>query len=314
MTDFVIPAGASDPYVNTASVTCSPAGFPNIYNDTASWSTNLFQPRLAVDKTGPEFTKEGDTASYEVTIKNNSSTDAPDLVIDTITDTLVGNLKDAGNTAVTGNTCAPAYQLASDASCKITYDYLVADGSGQKLSNTVKVETHPAGFPNDVDAQDTYEATLLHPAYTVTKDCKAGTEPVPQEGPALFTIVITNTGDADLVITADDGIGDDQPGGRREPVVPDQRQGAVHRSGHRREHGAHDCGSRHEVRPPEHVREGRKGRLPCRRSRERRQDDAGRQRSGRRLDVKLYSGPDGFDTGTLLATATRLPTRSTSGT
>ena len=33
VTDFVIPEGATDPFVNTATVACSPVGFPNIYTD-----------------------------------------------------------------------------------------------------------------------------------------------------------------------------------------------------------------------------------------------------------------------------------------
>ena len=89
VTDFVIPAGASDPYVNTASVTCSPAGFPNIYNDTASWSTNLFQPAIELTKTGDALSKIGDKVDYVITLENNSSADTPNLNC-TVTDTPLG--------------------------------------------------------------------------------------------------------------------------------------------------------------------------------------------------------------------------------
>ena len=164
------------------------------------------------------------------------------------------------------------------------------------------MQTHPAGFPNDVDASDSHEATLLHPAYTVTKDCKAGTEPVPQEGPALFTIVITNTGDADLVITADDGIGTiNLAAGASQSFQtsvpgPFTGQATVENTVHTTAALATKYG------------------LPNTYAK----DAKGDCRVGGRVNVvkttqggsapvggwtfKLYSGPDGFDTGTLLAT------------
>ena len=87
--DFVIPAGAADPFVNTANVTCSPAGFPNVYRDTASWEPELFQPAINLMKTGDALSKIGDPVDYVITLENNSSTDTPDLTC-TVTDALVG--------------------------------------------------------------------------------------------------------------------------------------------------------------------------------------------------------------------------------
>jgi len=46
----------------------------------------------------------------------------------------------------------------------------------------------------------------VQPSFTVTKAC-AETGPVPQEGPAHFTVTFHNDGGLDLTITADDGIG-----------------------------------------------------------------------------------------------------------
>ena len=42
--DFVIPADAIWPIVNTASASCSPAGCPNVYTASATWSTELIEP------------------------------------------------------------------------------------------------------------------------------------------------------------------------------------------------------------------------------------------------------------------------------
>ena len=58
---FTIPAGASDPFLNTASVTCKPvaATAPVVgsstfsVSDSSSWETQLFQPKVEIIKTGP---------------------------------------------------------------------------------------------------------------------------------------------------------------------------------------------------------------------------------------------------------------------
>ncbi|HET9242939.1 MAG TPA: hypothetical protein VFN99_05810 [Gaiella sp.] len=200
-----VQAGDPDPLVNTVTLTCSPAGFPNVLEASDSHSVNLFQPSLEVEKSADNgFSKSGDSIEYTVTIKNTSSADSPALVFDAITDSIQGDLTDPVN--VDSSTCGAT--LASGVSCVIVYTHLVSEPpDADPLVNTVSVQTHPAGFPNDVDDSASATVDLLHPAYTVTKDCKAGTEPVPQEGPALFTITFANTGDADLVITADDGVG-----------------------------------------------------------------------------------------------------------
>ena len=87
--DFIIPANAVDPFVNTANVVCSPEGFTNVYRDTASWETDLFQPAINLLKTGDELSKIGDPVDYVITLENNSSIDTPDLTC-TVTDALVG--------------------------------------------------------------------------------------------------------------------------------------------------------------------------------------------------------------------------------
>jgi hypothetical protein len=60
-------------------------------------------------------------------------------------------------------------------------------------------------FPNEPSASDTHSVDLVSPSFSVSKEC--ANEPVPQEGPALWTVVISNDGDVDLDIDADDGIG-----------------------------------------------------------------------------------------------------------
>ncbi len=202
ITGFKIPAGAADPFPNTASASCHYPGLTDeVASATASHSVNLFQPSIKVTKTGPAYSKVGDTVTYSVTIQNTSSTDSPDLNLQSFSDSLVPSV----TPPATCNT------LAAGASCSFTYTYTVQAGDdtglpGAQLTNTASATYSPTGFPNQITGQSSATLTLLHPAFTVSKVCSS-TQPVPQAGPAKFAITITNTGDTDLVITADDGIG-----------------------------------------------------------------------------------------------------------
>ena len=194
-TSYIVQIGDPDPFVNTASVSCTyPSLNDVVATDSASHSTNLFQPSVDITKTGPAYAKEGDTITYNITINSTSSADSPNLILDTFGDTLV-----AGVTLP-----AACNELAPGGSCSTSYTYVVPAGAPEVLNNTATVHYHPNGFPNDVTRSDPHIVDIIHPSYTVTKVCKVGIEPVPQEGPALFQITFVNTGDADLVITSDE--------------------------------------------------------------------------------------------------------------
>jgi len=75
--------------VNTASVTYHPGTFTNNISDTDSWTTNLFEPSVDIEKTGDLLSKVGDKITYTVTIHNTSSADTPDLVLASFSDDLV---------------------------------------------------------------------------------------------------------------------------------------------------------------------------------------------------------------------------------
>jgi uncharacterized repeat protein (TIGR01451 family) len=195
---YVIRAGDSDPFLNTAHATCTAEGSSpaiTVSADSNTVSTNLFQPSVAISKTGPGNAQAGDTVTYTVTITNTSSSDSPNLVLANFSDSLVP-----------GVTPPDACQnLAPGDQCSFSYTYTVQSGDPNPLVNTATVLYHPSGFPNNITDSATWKTNLLHPAFKATKSCT--TEPVPQAGPAKFDVTFTNTGDADLVITADDGIG-----------------------------------------------------------------------------------------------------------
>src|SRR5262249_61189309 len=82
-------AADPDPLVNTVTLSCNVAGFPNVLTDTASKSVNLFQPAIDVTKTAENTSKVGDTVHYVITLSNNSSGDTPALTC-TATDSQIG--------------------------------------------------------------------------------------------------------------------------------------------------------------------------------------------------------------------------------
>ena len=201
--DFIIPANAVDPFVNTANVVCSPEGFTNVYRDTASWETNLFQPSVSLTKVGPDYSKVGDIVTYTVTITNTSSADTPNLVLADFTDNLVSSMDEL-------DLPAGCQTLAPAASCTFTYDHLVVTGDdtglpGAHLDNTASVLYHPTGFPNDIEAEDSWVVTLIHPSFTLTKEGDAFSKydtlaEVPFGDVIDYELTLVNTGDVDLVL------------------------------------------------------------------------------------------------------------------
>jgi uncharacterized repeat protein (TIGR01451 family) len=150
---YTVPAGAPDPLVNTANVTCSPVGFPNVLTATDSHTTNLFQPSIQVDKSGPAEAHPGDAINYTFRITNTGSTDSPALMLDSVIDAGVGWAGLGDLTALAAaNGCAT---LASGAACAFTAPYVIPAGTPNgALTNTVSVLYHPLGFTNQITGTD----------------------------------------------------------------------------------------------------------------------------------------------------------------
>jgi uncharacterized repeat protein (TIGR01451 family) len=189
-----VQAGDPDPLLNIVTLSCDlPDEFTNDLADVSdSHSVDLIEPAFSVTKTGDAFSKVGDTANYTITLSNTSSANTPDLTC-TATDSLLGVI------------FGPAVLPAGDTVLNRTY--MVQAGDPDPLVNTVTLSCDlPDEFTNDLaDVSDGHSVDLVHPGFTVAKSCT--NEPVPQEGPATWDVVIANTGDVELIITADDGIG-----------------------------------------------------------------------------------------------------------
>jgi uncharacterized repeat protein (TIGR01451 family) len=179
-----------DPLINTATAHYHPAGFPNDISGSDSHSTNLFQPRIVLSKTADHaFSKAGDTVTYTILIQNISSSDSPNLLLDSFSDARAPSATPPGSCST----------LAAGASCSFSYAYTVQTGDPDPLVNFATAHYHPTGFPNDITGSTSATVDLLHPAFTVEKACTNA--PVDQGGTASFKITYKNTGDADLVFT-----------------------------------------------------------------------------------------------------------------
>lgn len=155
---FTIPTTATDPFVNNASVTCSPLASTFAVTDTASASTNLFQPAVEIIKTGPAYGYYGQEITYTFTINNLSSADSPNLELASLSDTILGDLMDEAPAACDS--------LVSGTSCTFDVKYIVPDQglSPQPITNVVSALYHPAGFPNNITDTDDHTVKVVPPS------------------------------------------------------------------------------------------------------------------------------------------------------
>jgi hypothetical protein len=183
-----------NPLVNRVRLHCElPPQFTNRLEDVFdSHSVALFTPSFRIVKDGDELSKVGDEVNYTFTLSNSSSANTPPLVC-VASDDLLGPLFGPGPLPP-GNTV-------------VNRAYTVQAGDPNPLVNKATLScTLPPAFTNRLAmSMDSHRVRLLEPGFTVAKTCL--NEPVPQDGPANYDVTFTNTGNANLSITADDGIG-----------------------------------------------------------------------------------------------------------
>jgi hypothetical protein len=186
-----VQEGDPDPLVNTAEVSCSPAGFPNVLTASDSWSVDLFQASFTIAKTGDDLSKVGDDVNYTITLENTSSGDAPNLEC-TIVDPLLGL-----NKSVT---------LASGNSDVTNATRTVLSGDPDPLVNEVTATCSPVGFPNTSTKTASHSTNLFQPSILFTKTG----DPLSKVGDDVnYTITLENTSSPDtpdLVCTITDAL------------------------------------------------------------------------------------------------------------
>jgi hypothetical protein len=144
-------------------VTCSPDGFSNVLEDSASHDVNLFQPSVTVEKLcTPELLHTGELVTFTCTVTNTSSSDSPDLIFASLTDTLDQpdpepdvDLTAEATAAMNASACAV---LGDGEVC--SFEYTFSPTAVGAYINTIAVHYNPDGFTNDIwdDGQCTFEA------------------------------------------------------------------------------------------------------------------------------------------------------------
>ena len=191
--DREVQADDPDPLPNTVTVHYHPEGFPNDISDTDDHSVGLFAPSVTISKTGDTIGKVTDPVDYHFEIENTSSEDSPDLILDSISDTLLGDLEDAAKDA-------GCDVLSPGESCSFDAQRVVQEGDPDPLPNTVTVHYHPEGFATDVSDTDDHSVNLFQPGVVIEKGGD-GTSIVGDNVHYTFEITNTSSDDApDLLL------------------------------------------------------------------------------------------------------------------
>jgi hypothetical protein len=95
----------------------------------------------------------GETITYFFTINNLSSDDSPNLILDSVTDNVIGDLTAAA-------AAAGCETLGFGGTCDFTADYTIAFDDPSPLVNVVTVHYHPDGFPNDITDDDDHSVLI----------------------------------------------------------------------------------------------------------------------------------------------------------
>lgn len=179
--DYTVKGSDPDPLVNT--VTAIYTFIASDVTATDNYSVDLYHPGLNVTKEADnKITKVGDTVHFTITVENTGDVD---LVLDTFTDTLKGDIK--ANFSGT---------LAVGAKESWGYDYTTLATDDDPLANTAVAHYHIAGLPNDITDNSKVEVDIVHPntEVTITPDVF---ETLPG-GNVILTITEKNTGDVAL--------------------------------------------------------------------------------------------------------------------
>lgn len=189
--NYVVADLGVDPLINTVT-----ANYVTALSVSESVAVNLFQPSVRIVKSGPAYSKVGDTITYTYVITNISSADSPNLILNSVVDVINNIPTDLTQTAIN----AGASNLAPGASVTFQSTHLVTASDPNPLINTVVATYNPSGYPNIISDYDNHLVVLVNPNFTVEKNCISGA--AVSGGTATFRVNITNTGDVPLNISA----------------------------------------------------------------------------------------------------------------
>lgn len=146
---YVVQPGGPDPITNTVTATYTLGDKPEMVM-TDTHSVNLFVPGVEVLVEGGLYDQPGDVVDFLFTVNSVGTADSPDLLLDSIGNSLLGDLTDEAM-------AAGCDRLPPGASCSFTVSYTTQPGDPNPLVSTTTVHYHPEGFPNDVTEE------VVHP-------------------------------------------------------------------------------------------------------------------------------------------------------
>jgi hypothetical protein len=169
---YVVDPDDPDPLVNIATVTCDVVGFDNVEDGEAEWSVGLFEPSIAVTKTGPPSAKVGDEIIYTVIVEDTSTGSGfPGFENCVLNDSLAGG------------------PFPIEPGVPFDYPYVVQPGPDPLLNEAI-VTCEVIGFDNEVPGSATHEVGLFEPDIEVDKTgppiAKAGDE-------IIYTVIVEDT-------------------------------------------------------------------------------------------------------------------------
>ena len=183
--------------INTAfATTDSVEGGLGAANNTDSCASGFQAPDIALDKTCPVDMIAGDNASYSLTVANQGTTDALNVVV---TDTLPAGVSFVSAlpapTTINGQTLAFAVgDLVPGASAVIEIQVLAVSTSGTATNSATSSTDSVEGGAGAANNDDSCSSNFLSPDVAVAKTCPidmiAGTG-------SNYTVAVSNLGNTD---------------------------------------------------------------------------------------------------------------------
>jgi len=120
-----------------------------------------FQPAIGLEIGGNAILAIGEHAGYQIKIPDTSSVDTPPLILDGLTEDLLGDL--TGIAIVVG--CGT---LLAGTSCASKVERLLQSGASDPLIDNATANYQPQGLPDVVTGTDSHSVDLLQPSVEVT--------------------------------------------------------------------------------------------------------------------------------------------------
>ncbi|MGA9574610.1 MAG: hypothetical protein WBS20_11760 [Lysobacterales bacterium] len=191
---YTVPIGSADPLLDQGNVVTTDGCElgtgcnPNPQQQQFGAAVSLFEPSIAVTKTGPAQAKVGDEITYTIGFTDTTTgTGFPGFENCTGNDPLLGGDLGVFTAGVTRD-----------------FPYTVQVGDADPLLNTATITCGVVGFDNVIENSDTHSVDLIDPSVALAKACAPN--PVSLGETIDWQITVTNTGDVDLDCLVNDPI------------------------------------------------------------------------------------------------------------